>query len=75
MDTHQYVLPTIIIIIPNVFILGTQSMNPSIGHMIVLVNYRTIWSQLVTPIVRSKVGMILTSTYPMWYNAIPLLCL
>jgi len=39
MNIHQLVLPTTIIVVPNVTILGTQAMNPSIGHTIVLVNY------------------------------------
>jgi len=39
MNVHQHVLSTTTIIIPNVFILGTQVMNPSIGHMAILINY------------------------------------
>jgi hypothetical protein len=39
MNIHQHVLPTTTITIPNVFILGTQAINPSIVHTIVLVNY------------------------------------
>jgi hypothetical protein len=39
MNTHQHVLLTTIIAIPNVFVLRTQAMNPNIGHMAVLVNY------------------------------------
>jgi hypothetical protein len=39
MNTHQHVLPTITIAVPNVFILGTQAMNPSIGHTIIPINY------------------------------------
>jgi hypothetical protein len=46
-------------------------MNPSIGHMVVHVNYQTTWSQPVTPIVPYKTGMLPTSTYPMWYDVIP----
>jgi hypothetical protein len=30
MNVHQHVLPTITIVVPNVFVLGTQAMNPSI---------------------------------------------
>jgi hypothetical protein len=51
MNIHQLVLPTTIITIPNVYVLGTQAMNPSIGHMVVLINYHTTWSQPITPIV------------------------
>jgi hypothetical protein len=40
MNVHQHVLPTIITTIPNVSILGTQAMNPSIGHTIVLVTIK-----------------------------------
>ncbi len=39
MNVHQPILPTIIIVIPNVFILGTQAMNPSIVHIMVPINY------------------------------------
>jgi len=41
MNTHQHVLPTTTVVIPNVSILGTQAMNPSIGHRVVPVNYQT----------------------------------
>jgi len=54
-----------------VSILKIQAMNPSIGHMVVVVNYQTTWSQLVTLIVLGKTSMLPTSTYPMWYNVIP----
>ncbi len=46
-------------------------MNFSIGHTTIPINYPT-WSQLVTPIVQSKTNMLPTTTYPMWYNVIPL---
>jgi hypothetical protein len=39
MNVHQPILPTIIITIPNVFILGTQAMNLSIVHTMVFINY------------------------------------
>jgi hypothetical protein len=71
MNIHQPILPTTTIVVPNVFVLKTQATNPSIGHTSVLVNYRTTWSQLVTPIVLGKTNMLPTSTYPMWYNVIP----
>jgi hypothetical protein len=38
MNIHQHVFPTTIIAIPNLSILGTQTMNPSIGHMVIHVN-------------------------------------
>jgi hypothetical protein len=41
MNVHQHVLPTTIIAIPNVYVLGTQAMNPSIVHTIVPINYQT----------------------------------
>jgi hypothetical protein len=41
MNTHQPVLPTTTILVPNVTILRTQAMNPNIGHTIILVNYET----------------------------------
>jgi hypothetical protein len=71
MNIHQHLLPTTTTVVPNVFALGTQAMNPSIGCTIVLVNYQTTWSQPITPIVPSKTRMLPTSTYPMWYNVIP----
>jgi hypothetical protein len=37
--THQLVLPTITIAIPNVSILRTQAMNPSIGHTTIPIIY------------------------------------
>jgi hypothetical protein len=49
----------------NVSILGTQIMNLGIGYIIILVDYQTTWSQLVTPIIPSKTNMLPTSTYPM----------
>ncbi len=39
MNAHQLVIPTNIITIPNVFVLGTQAMNPSISHTAILINY------------------------------------
>jgi hypothetical protein len=39
MNVHQHVLPTTTTIVPNVSILGTQAMNPNIGHTVVHVNY------------------------------------
>jgi len=51
---HQPIFPTITITIPNVFVLRTQAMNPSIAHTIILVNYKTTWSQPITPIVPGK---------------------
>jgi hypothetical protein len=75
MNTHQLVFPTIIIAVSNVFVLWIQTMNLNIGHMAILVNYQTTWSQPVTPIVLGKTSMLPSSTYPMWYNVYPLLCL
>jgi hypothetical protein len=72
MNTHHHVLPTTIIAVPNVAILGTQAMNPSIGHTIVPNNYQITWLQPITLIVLGKTSMLLISTYPMWYNVIPL---
>jgi len=71
MNTHKHVLPTTTIAVPNVSILRTQALNPSIGHMIVHVIYQTTWSQLVTPIVPNKTSILPISTYSMWYNVIP----
>jgi len=41
MNVHQPILPTTTIVVPNVSILATQTMNPNITHTIVLVNYQT----------------------------------
>jgi hypothetical protein len=51
--------------------LRTQTMNLNICHMVVPINYQTTWSQLLIPTIPSKTSMLLTSTYPMWYNVIP----
>jgi hypothetical protein len=75
MNTHQCVLPMNIIIVLNVYVLGSQIMNLSMGQMVIPINYQTTWSQPVTQIVPSKTNRLHTSTYPMWYNVIPLLCL
>jgi hypothetical protein len=39
MNVHQLVLPTTTTIVPNVFVLGAQGVNPNIGHTIVPINY------------------------------------
>ncbi len=41
MNAHQPIFPTIKVAIANLSILGTQTMNPSIGHTIVPINYQT----------------------------------
>jgi hypothetical protein len=71
MNVHQLVLPTTITIVPNVSVLETQAMNPSIGHTTIPINYQTTWSQPITPIVPSKTNILPISTYPMWYNVMP----
>ncbi len=40
MNVHQPIIPTITITLPNVSILGNQPVNPSIGHMAVLVSHQ-----------------------------------
>jgi hypothetical protein len=47
-------------------------MNFNIGYTTVPIDYQTTWSQHVTLIVPSKTNMIPPSTYPIWYNVIPL---
>jgi hypothetical protein len=71
MNIHQFVLPTITIVVLNVFVLGTQTMNPNIGHTIIPINYQPIQSQLVTPIGPNETDMLPTSTYLMCYNVVP----
>jgi len=39
MNVHQLVFPTTIITIPNMYVLRTQTMNPSTIHTIILINY------------------------------------
>jgi hypothetical protein len=71
MNTHQPILLTTTITIPNVFILVTQTMNPNIAHASIPINYQTTWSQPITPIVPGKTNMLPIAIYPMWYNVIP----
>jgi hypothetical protein len=40
MNTYQHVLPTTTIIVPNVIVLRTQTMNLSIAHIVVPINYQ-----------------------------------
>jgi hypothetical protein len=75
MNVHQLVFPTITIAIPNVSVLETPTMNLNITHTAIPINYQTTWTQTITPIVLDKTSMLPTSTYPMWYNVIPPLCL
>jgi hypothetical protein len=75
MSIHQHVLPTTTITIPNVSILRTQAMNPSIGHTTILVNYQTTWSQPLHQLYHVKLVCYLLQHIQcgiMWY---PLLCL
>jgi hypothetical protein len=39
MNTNQPIFPTITIVVPNVSILRTQAMNPSICHMAIHINH------------------------------------
>jgi hypothetical protein len=39
MNVHQLIFPIITTIVPNVFILGVQAMNPDIGYTIIPINY------------------------------------
>ncbi len=71
MNLHQPILPNPTIVVLNVFILGTQAMNPNIGYTTLFVNYQTTWSQPITPIIPSKINALPSSTYPMWCNVIP----
>jgi hypothetical protein len=41
MNVHQPIIPTLIIILPNVYVLGIQHMNPTIGHTPIFVNYQS----------------------------------
>ncbi len=57
MNIHQPIFPNITTIVPNVSILRTEAMNPSIGYITIHVNYQTTWSQPITPIIPSKISM------------------
>ncbi len=70
MNVHQPVIPTPIVVLPNVYVLGIQPMNPSIGHTPIPINYQSNWQSPITPFVRGKINTIPTSTYPIWYNVI-----
>ncbi len=72
MNVHQFALPTTTTILPHVSVLRNQAMNPSIGHTVIPIQYQTTWPQPITLIVLSKTNVLLTLTYPMWYNVIPL---
>jgi hypothetical protein len=72
MNVHQHIIPTITTILPNVHVPIIKAMKFSIGHTIVLVSYQQTWQPLVTPFVLGKTNVLLTSTYPTWYNVIPL---
>jgi hypothetical protein len=39
MNVHQPILPNIITIVPIVFVLGIQAMNPSIRYTTIPINY------------------------------------
>lgn len=41
MNVHQPVIPTPIVVLPNVYVLGIQPMNPSIGHTPIPINYQS----------------------------------
>jgi hypothetical protein len=72
MNVHQHVIPTTTTILPNVHVPRIKAMKFSIGHTIILVSYQWTWQPLVTPFVLGETNVLLTSTYPMWYNVIPL---
>jgi len=41
MNTHQPIFLTTTIIVPNVYVLGTQAMNLGMGHIVIFINYQT----------------------------------
>jgi hypothetical protein len=41
MNVHQHVIPTPIVVLPNVYLLGIQPMNLSIGHTLIPFNYQS----------------------------------
>jgi hypothetical protein len=75
MNVHQLVLPTTITIIPNVFILRTQAMNPSISHIIVHVNYQTTNHNLLHQLYQVKPVCYLLQHTQCDIMSCPLLCL
>jgi hypothetical protein len=66
MNIHHHVSPSATIILFNAPIPGIQVvMHPSLGNMVVLINYQLAWQPLVTPFVPSRNNAFTTSTYPM----------
>jgi hypothetical protein len=51
MNIHQPILATTTITVHNVFVLRIRAMNPNISRTTLSINYKTTWSQPVTPIV------------------------
>jgi hypothetical protein len=60
---HQPIIPTITTTLPNVYVLGNQPMNLSIGHMVVLVSHQLNLWPLVTPFVLRNISTLPISTY------------
>lgn len=45
-------------------------MNPSIGHIVILINYQPTWPPPFTLFILGRTNVLPTSTYHMWYNVI-----
>ncbi len=45
-------------------------MNPSIGHIVIFINYQPTWPPLVTIFILDRTNVLFTSTCHMWYNVI-----
>jgi hypothetical protein len=66
MNIYHPISPSATIRLFNAPIQGTQMvMHPSLGNMVVLINYQLTWQPLVTPFVPSQNNVFATSTYPM----------
>lgn len=71
MKVCQHVISTITIVLPNVYVLGNQLVNPSICYMEGPISHQFNWKPLVTPFVLGRISTLLVSPYPMWYNIAP----
>jgi len=41
MNDHQPIIPTLVVVLPNVYVLGIPPMNPSIGHTLIHINHQS----------------------------------
>jgi hypothetical protein len=77
MNVHQHVLPnTTTTTIPNVFILGTQAMNPSIVYTTILTYYQRTWEHnLLHQLYQAKPMCYLLQHTQYGITSYPFLCI